>query len=100
MLKHPWIEYPLIFLALAGPLVVVILRLTIRKTITHKDGAIEVRPLGIGARVLQLIGILTIVPLITVLSLEAALSGEATGTLLGAIVGYALGGITAPVPKE
>jgi hypothetical protein len=57
-------------------------------------------PRGIGVRMIQLIALLVLIPIIAVLAIEGYLSGEGTGTLFGAIVGYALGGITAPVPKE
>ena len=98
MPKHPWIEFPLCAFAVVGPLAVVVLRLTIKKRIEKNDGSIEIRPFGIGVRMIQLVAVLILAPLIAVLSLEGTLSGEGTGTLLGAIVGYALGGITSPVP--
>ena len=60
----------------------------------------EHRAWGIGVRMIQLIAVLILAPLITVLGLESILSAEGTGTLLGTIVGYALGGITSPVPKD
>jgi hypothetical protein len=100
MPKHPWIEYPLCVLALLGPFVVIILRLIIKKQIRRTDGTIEKHPFGIGVRVIQLIAVLILVPTIAVLGFEGILTGEGTGTLMGAIVGYVLGGITAPVPNE
>jgi hypothetical protein len=49
---------------------------------------------------IQLIALMILVPVIAVLSMEGCLTGEGTGTILGAIVGYALGGITSVVPKK
>jgi len=100
MPKHAWIEYPLCALALLGPFVVIILRLTIRKQVRKLDGTVEMQPFGIGVRVIQLIAVLILVPTIAVLGFEGILTGEGIGTLMGAIVGYVLGGITAPVPNE
>ena len=98
MPKHPWIEYPLIILATIGPLAVIVLRLTIKKKVTNANGTVEERPLGIGVRVIELIGLLVLVPAVAILGLEGVISGEGTGTLLGVVVGYALSGITSPVP--
>jgi hypothetical protein len=102
MLKYPWIEYPLIVLAVLGPLLVMTLRFVVKKEETKTDGGIVTvvkRPLGIGVREIQLIALLILVPAIAILSFECKLSGEGTGTLLGAIVGYVLSGITSPVPR-
>jgi hypothetical protein len=57
-------------------------------------------PKGIGVRVIQLLATVVIVPMVGILGLEGVLSGEGAGTILGAIVGYTLGGITAPVPRQ
>ena len=100
MPKHPWIEFPLCFLAVVGPVVMILCRCLIKKEIRHTDGSIEKRPWGIGVRMIQLVAILILGPVVAVLGLEGTLSGEGTGTLMGAIVGYALGGITSPVPKD
>lgn len=100
MLKQPILEYSLLVMAVCGPMVVVVLRLTIKKSVKNKDGTEELKPMGIGVRLLQLVALLVIVPVIGILALEGVLSGEGAGTLLGAVVGYALGGISAPVPKE
>jgi hypothetical protein len=107
MPRYPWIEFPLLVIAILSPLLIVGLRLCIKRKETKTEPeskgvtttTIE-RPMGIGVRMIQLIAVLMLVPTITVLALEGCLTGEGTGTLLGAIVGYALGGITAPVPKE
>lgn len=100
MPRHPWIEFPLCLLAIAGPLIVILCRFLIKKETVQKDGAVEKRSWGIGVRVIQLIAVLILVPAVSILGLEGVLSGEGTGTLLGAVVGYALGGITSPVPKR
>lgn len=71
-----------------------------KKKTTDADGTVQEGPFGIGVRMIQLVAVLILVPAIAVLGFESALSGEATGTLMGAIVGYALGGITAPVPGD
>jgi hypothetical protein len=100
MLKHPYLEYPLCVLAVISPLVVVVLRLLVRKEERKPDGMIITRPLGIGVRLIQLTAVLTLVPTIAVLGLEGVLNGEGVGALLGAIVGYALAGISEPVPDN
>lgn len=100
MPKHPWIEFPLCGLAIVGPLLVIYCRLKVTRTITGPDGKTEERPWGIGVRMIQLIAVLILAPIVAVLGLEGVLTGEGTGTLMGAIVGYALGGIAAPVPRR
>jgi hypothetical protein len=99
MLKYPWVEIPLLVLAVVGPLLIVWLRLRIMCE-TTENGKTTKEPKGIGVRMIQLIALLVLVPAIVILALECRLSGEGTGTILGAIVGYALGGITAAVPKR
>lgn len=100
MLKHPWIEFPLIGLAVAGTLVVLFLRLAIKVKTTDKNGTVKEAPRGIGVRMIQLISLLMLVPVIAILAIEGFLTGESTGTIMGAIVGYALGGITSAVPSN
>ena len=99
MPKYPWIEFPLLVLAILGPLIIIVLRLKIKRKITEKEMTIE-EPKGIGVRMIQLIALLILVPVISILALECRLTGEGTGTILGTIVGYALGGITSAVPKR
>jgi hypothetical protein len=99
MPKYPWIEFPLLVLAIVGPLLIVVFRLTV-KCETTENGKTVKEPKGIGVRMIQLIALLVLVPAIVILALECRLTGEGTGTILGAIVGYALGGITAAVPKR
>ncbi len=96
-------EFPLLMLAVVGPIIVLLCRLsrycgTVQTK--YKDGRVTEKPKGIGVRMIQLIAVLILVPVIAVLALEGSLTGEGVGTLLGAVVGYALGGITASVPKK
>ena len=76
MPKHPWIEFPLCFLAVVGPVVMILCRCLIKKEIRHTDGSIEKRPWGIGVRMIQLVAILILGPVVAVLGLEGTLSGE------------------------
>jgi hypothetical protein len=99
MPTYPWIEFPLCGLTVVGPVLVIYCRLKVKR-IVNRNGTTEERPWGIGVRMIQLIAVLILAPLIAILALEGKLSGEGTGTLLGAVVGYALGGIAGPVPKE
>ena len=46
------------------------------------------------ARSIQLIGIVLIIPAISLLSLDGKLEGATVGTLIGAIAGYLLSGIS------
>jgi hypothetical protein len=94
MPKYPWIEIPLCSLAVAGALLVVVGRLFVKTKTTDKEGKIREGARGIGARMLQLIALLVLIPVIAVLALEGTLSMELTGTLLGGIAGYALSGIS------
>ena len=94
MPKQPWIEVPLCALAVLGPLLVVTARLFVKQKTTDKDGNIKEAPRGIGSRMIQLISLLLIVPVVSLLAFEGSLSVELTGTLLGSIIGYALGSLT------
>ena len=49
---------------------------------------------GIGARIIQFTGILLIVPLIGILALEKILEPQTVGTIIGALLGYLLSGIS------
>jgi hypothetical protein len=49
--------------------------------------------MGLGARVIQFVAVVLIVPSIVILSLERVLTPETTATLFGAITGYLLSGI-------
>jgi hypothetical protein len=56
-------------------------------------------PRGLGVRVIQLIGLLLLVPMIGILTLEGKLGGDVTAALLGVAAGYTLSGIEKPVPS-
>ncbi|MBO2984105.1 hypothetical protein [Burkholderia pseudomallei] len=49
---------------------------------------------AIGARVIQLVAVVMLVPVILILALEKILDGATLGTLIGGIVGYLLSGIS------
>lgn len=48
---------------------------------------------GIGVRFIQFLGVVFVVPVIVILTLEQRLGTDPTATLLGTIVGYLLSGI-------
>ncbi|KUZ24671.1 hypothetical protein WI32_33130 [Burkholderia ubonensis] len=48
----------------------------------------------IGARVIQLVAVVMLIPVILILALERILDGATLGTLIGGIVGYLLSGIS------
>jgi hypothetical protein len=83
MPTYPWIEFPLCVLAVVGPGVVITFRLCAKKRIEKPDGTIEVRPCGIGVRMIQLIAVLALVPIIAILGLEKILSGRRNGEVDG-----------------
>lgn len=87
-------------LAVLGPLLVMTLRLVMKKEETKTDGTVVKRPIGIGVREIQLTALLVLAPTIAILGFECILNGEGTGALLGAIVGFALSGITSAVPRR
>ena len=51
------------------------------------------RKKGIGARTIQMTGIVMLVPLVGILSLQKVLEPQTTATLIGAFIGYLLSGI-------
>jgi hypothetical protein len=57
-------------------------------------------PRGVGARVIQLIALLVILPLVGILALEGKLSGDTAGALIGVAIGYTLSGIERAVPSN
>ena len=57
-------------------------------------------PSGVGARFIQLIALLVILPLTGILALEGKLSADATASLLGVAIGYTLSGIEKAVPSK
>ncbi len=99
MPTHPWIEIPLIAIALIGPLLVVILRLLCKNKTVFKDGRVEERSWGIGVRMIQLVGVLILVPIIALLMFEGKINPETGSALLGVALGYTLSGIEKAVPK-
>jgi len=48
---------------------------------------------SLGARVIQFISVVMVLPVILILSLQGILKPDAVGTLIGALVGYLLSGI-------
>jgi hypothetical protein len=48
---------------------------------------------SLGARVIQFIGVVMVLPVILILSLQGILKPDAVGTLIGPLVGYLLSGI-------
>lgn len=48
---------------------------------------------GIGLRAIQFMAIVLLVPVVLILALENALTGETIAALLGAVAGYTLSGI-------
>jgi hypothetical protein len=93
MPKQPFIELPLVALAVLGPLIVVAARLFVKQKTVDKDGTIKEAPKGIGSRMIQLISLLLIVPVVALLAFESSVTAELTGTLLGSIIGYTLGSL-------
>ena len=74
-----WMEISAAILMVVGLLGVFVHRITTR--------------LGLGARAIQVIAVIEIIPTILILALEKVLSGETTSTLLGALIGYLLSGV-------
>ena len=88
-----WIEWGLAVVMLVGPCFVLWGRFRPRA----KD---DTSPRGLGVRVIQLVGLLLIIPLIGILMLECKIGSEAGVALLGVAIGYALSGIERPVPSR
>ena len=57
---------------------------------------------GIGARTIQITGVLLVIPLIGLLALQKVLEPQTTATLIGALTGYLLSGVGSfePTKKE
>ena len=100
MPTYPWIEIPLALVAVVGPLLVVVLRLFCTKKTTHKDGSVDQRSWGIGVRMIQLIGVLRLIPIVALMTLEGKRNQETGGALIGVALGYMLSGIEKAVPKN
>ena len=97
MPTYPWIEIPLALVAVVGPLLVVVLRLFCTKKTTHKDGSVDQRSWGIGVR---MIGVLRLIPIVALMTLEGKRNQETGGALIGVALGYTLSGIEKAVPKN
>jgi hypothetical protein len=52
------------------------------------------RDQGLGRRVMQLTGLILIVPTVFILAMEKVLEPQTVGTLLGALAGYLFAGIS------
>ncbi len=83
-----WIEWGLAVLMLVGPLYVLYGRFHSQPT------------MGVGARMIQLVALLLLVPLIGILALEGKLGGDTTSGLLGVAIGYTLSGVEKAVPSN
>jgi|SRR6266853_1063043 len=88
-----WIEWGLAVVMLAGPGFVLWGRLRPRA----KDDS---SPRGLGVRLIQLVGLLLIVPLIGILMLESKMSNGVGAALIGVAIGYVLSGVERPVPSS
>lgn len=86
MLQHCWLDAALIGVMVIG----------IIGTLYHR---IKME-FGIGDRAIQLVGLCLIIPAVLILSLESKIQGETLGTILGAIIGYALSGIGNPDQRK
>jgi len=93
MTIQSWIEVPLVVVMVAGPAIILYHRLRDRKA--GGDS-----PKGIGARVIQLIALLLLVPVVAILGLECKLGSEGIGTTLGVIIGYTLSGVSKALPSK
>ena len=80
MLQHPWVDGGLI----------VLMAIAIVGTLYHRLKM----EFGIGDRAIQFVGLCLVVPTVLMLGLEDKVSKENMGTILGAIIGYTLSGIS------
>lgn len=55
---------------------------------------------GTGARAIQLLGVLLIIPLIGILALHNVLEKQTTATIIGALTGYLLSGVGSYEPSN
>ncbi|MCF6262429.1 MAG: hypothetical protein L3J24_02430 [Xanthomonadales bacterium] len=74
-----WLSQALIILMFVGVVVIYGERLYSRR--------------GVGARAIQITGVVLIIPLIGILSLHDILEKQTTATLIGALTGYLLSGV-------
>ena len=86
VLTHGYLDTLLCAVMLLGTFMLTLLRLRDNK--------------GIGVRFIQGLALLLIVPCIAILALEGKLTGEGTGTVIGAVVGFSLSGIANAVPSR
>jgi hypothetical protein len=98
MPKYPWIEFPLLFLMVVGPLMIIGSRSGMSPDPDSERRPIRVK--GIGVRVIQLIALLVLLPMAGILGLEEKMSGDGVGALIGVAIGYTLSGVERPVPKR
>jgi hypothetical protein len=80
MLQHQWLDGCLVALMAVG----------LVGTLYHRIRL----ELGLGDRAIQLVGICLVIPTVLILGLEDKVSRETMGTVLGAIIGYVLSGIS------
>jgi hypothetical protein len=78
-------------LAAAGLMVIGLLAVFINRCKTGK---------GLGARVIQLLAVIFVIPAILILALEKFLTAETVATLLGTLIGYLLSGIGRFKPRQ
>jgi hypothetical protein len=56
--------------------------------------------LGIGDRAIQLVAICLVIPTVLILGLEGKIKEDSMGTIVGAMIGYALGSLGNPDPRK
>ena len=71
-----WIEIAAAVVLISGPILVIGDRLRSGK--------------GIGARIIQLLAVLMVIPAILILALEGTIDGATAGTLFGTLIGFVL----------
>jgi xanthine/uracil permease len=55
---------------------------------------------GLGARVIQLLAVILVIPAILILALERFLTAETVATLFGTLIGYLLSGVGGFRPRQ
>ena len=96
MLANPYIEIPLLLIPLVCCPLILYMRLKYERASNGK----VIKPRGIGVRLIQLIAVVVVIPIAAILSIECKLTSEGTAVLFGAIVGFALSGVTEVVPSR
>lgn len=79
-LQHGWLDGGLIFVMCIGIVGLIVTRIKGDK--------------GIGRQAIQFMGVCLLIPAVVILALEDKVSKENVGTILGAIIGYVLAGIS------